>query len=375
MKSNLLLTAFATMLFAASCSDSADGPGATPAAPTKMSVCVQTNSLITKAEADANARPGEININNLSVLVFNEAGDELMGAKTVEVGTTDGAAMITDVPAKTQRAHIVIVANTPAGAFDGVQTLSDFRVALAGLAGQRQDNLTMSAPIILSRNALEKDDNYIGFSGLSNVNGIDSPVMLTRIAARVDVVKLGTRFGGTRLDGRQVRVDGIYLSKAKSASLYASDADWGAVEVDGHLVYGTGAAGAGQQVIAGCQSADYLQATDGWVLADGAPVKDAASLYTFENLDGKTPTVVVLKATLLATDVMKEETRYFTAVVNPDGAALELNHDYIRRNYVYKLDITFTDTSFGGDEVGEADMLVSITADPWNTIVITPDLD
>ena len=375
MKRTDLVWIFGAAAVLCACSDSSDGPGAAPLLDTKLAVCVQAHSLTTKAADDPNARAGETNINTLTVLVFDESGSELLGSKTDSVGSTDGQGMITDVPAKTTRVQIAVVANAPAGTFSGVTGMEAFRAVLASLETQRQDNLTMSAPVIVTRSALEADDNYIGFSGITNIDGLNMPLSLTRIAARVDIARIGTRFQGSRLEGRQVQVEGIYLAYAKSTSYYTSDADWGAVEAAGKWVYGAGAAGAGAGVTAGAAAVDYLQATEGWTVSDGRPVKDIVAIYTLENKDGVSPTQVVVKATLLPSGTMAGETRYFTAVINPDGEWLDLDHDYIRRNYIYRLDMTFTESSFSGDDVADADLLVEVKVDPWNTVVMTPDLE
>lgn len=375
MKSTNLLWVFGAVAALCSCSDSSDGPGAAPLLDTKLAVCVKAHSLSSKAADDPNARVGETNINTLTVLVFDESGNELLGAKTDTVGSTDGQGIITDVPAKTARVQLAVVANAPAGAFSGVAGMEAFRAVLASLETQRQDNLVMSAPILVTRTALGVDDNYIGFSGVANVDGLNMPLSLTRIAARVDIVRISTRFQGSRLQGRQVQVEGIYLAQAKSTSYYTSDADWGAVEAAGRRVYGAGAAGAGQSVTEGASAVDYLQVTQGWTVSDGRPVKDVASMYTFEHKDGVSPTKVVVKATLLASGTHAAETRYFTAVINPDGSLLELDHDYIRRNYIYRLDLTFTESSFTGDQTADADLLVVVKVDPWNTVIMNPDLE
>lgn len=378
MKSNTLgIGWLVSVLFFAACSGNSDEP-APVSVPTdaRVTIAVKAQSAATRAVVDPNAQAGEININRLTAFIFNEDGTELLGSKTDTVGSADGEGKILDVPARSVKARIVVVANAPEHAFDGVQTLGDFREMQAELPSQTQQNLTMSTPEIVTDSPLAKDDNYIGFGGVDNVNGLGTPLALTRIAARIDVAKIAVDFKGTELNGRTVRIDGMYLAKAKSASLYASADHWGAVEVAGKLVYGTGAEQVAGFLSGVEQPADYLtRIPSGMTVQENAPVKNACSFYTFENKADAAHTTLVVKATLLAQSPWKAQERYFTAVVNPDGKALRYDHDYIRRNYVYRLNITFTGKSFPDNEYDVADLRVSISVAPWNTVLVTPDLE
>lgn len=375
MKLNKLFLLFCSVVTLISCSNSTDEPPVDLAVPTKLSVAVQTKSAVTKAGVDANAYEGEMNINRLDVLVFNADGTEIWGQKSDTVNTTNGTARIIDVPAKTGLAQIVAIANAPENAFNTIQTISQLQNVLADLSTQNRHNLTMSAPVITTTAPLEKEDNYIGFGGVTNINGLSTPLLLTRIGARVDIKHIATDFKGSLLEGRSVKIDGIYLVNAKSASRFYSAEDWGTVEVNGNLAYGTGAENAGEVIIADSKSVNYLTATpDSLLIKDNNSAKDITSFYTFENMDGTAPTRIVIKATLLPYDMYAAETKYFTAVINPDGASLKYDHNYIRRNYVYRLDITLSDKSFEGDEVLKTDLAVSIKVTPWNTVVMEPDL-
>ena len=62
------------------------------------------------------------------------------------------------------------------------------------------------------------------------------------------------------------------------------------------------------------------------------------------------------------------ETKIFTAVINRNGLDRGYNHNYVKRNYVYRLNVTFGDTSFDGDH--EKDPNIPIPPRPT-----TGDLD
>ena len=70
------------------------------------------------------------------------------------------------------------------------------------LSDQSQNNLMMSSPVITTNSTLLVGDNYLGYQsmGTENINGIDSPVEITRLASRIDLVSLKTSFTKRRID-------------------------------------------------------------------------------------------------------------------------------------------------------------------------------
>ena len=69
--------------------------------------------------------------------------------------------------------------------------------------------------------------------------------------------------------------------------------------------------------------------------------------YAFENSSADTsPTLLVVKATLVETN----QTKIFTSPVNRNGIQNGYDHNYLKRNYIYRLHVTFTDKSFSSDD-------------------------
>lgn len=287
-----------------------------------------------KADSDENALDGEMNINNVAVLSFTADGSQiLVDPYWTSVTSTDGEASVLNVPTKATNALIAIMANVPQNAFSGVTSYSDFQDRLALLSDQSQTNLAMSANVIAANASLVDGDNYIGYATQSNINNISSPLELTRLAARVELVGAVTNFDTkASLRGRTVRINSIYLANQKTASRYASTAYWGAVMVDGNL-------------------GDSETTTFGQDLpVSGTPYRR----YVMENTDSATPTQIVINATLLASSGYQAETRVFTAVINENGVVLKGDaHKYVKRNYIYRLNISFGPNSFDGIEEGD----------------------
>lgn len=219
--SNIFLSTLAVLLCCTACSkdeESFKGKDADAS----LSIAVKAvGSAVTKGvhPNDENELAGEAKVNNLSVLVFDESGAQLIGYGW-QATNSEGEASILNVPAMTMRAQIVIVSNTPENSLAGVTSYSDFESKLAQLADQSQSNLVMSSPVITTQAPLVKGYNYLGYAsmGSENINGIAEPVEITRLAARLDLVNVKTDFTKTLLRNRTVRVEEVTILNQSTAS-------------------------------------------------------------------------------------------------------------------------------------------------------------
>lgn len=59
------------------------------------------------------------------------------------------------------------------------------------------------------------EDNLIGYTAGTNIDNISTPLLLTRIVARVEMNTIETRFAGSLLEGKTVRIDHIALANVK----------------------------------------------------------------------------------------------------------------------------------------------------------------
>lgn len=316
----------------------------------------------TKAGADANELPGEAYINNITALVFNEDGSELLTPYYTETSSTEGTLTLTDIPAKAGKAMIVLVGNAGSGAFANVTSYAGFEAVLCQLASQAQDNLTMSSQVIETQQPLVAgDENYIGYEtmGANNINGISTPLELTRLAARLDIVNANTNFTRSIMSGRTVTIESISVGNQKTASHFFSRDYWGEVVAAGNL--------------ATSGAATLNLAVDN----NTSLGRIAYSHYVMENDGSESPTELLITATLSARAPYLAETRTFGAVINENGLA-KYGHNYVKRNYVYKIALTFKDDNFEGDveeEVpvppvppiiyGAVDVTLSVAE--WNT--------
>lgn len=334
-----ILMAGLLALVCAGCSKDDDDQGLAALASARLTISVRASgSQATKAynPNDVNELQGEAYINNLSALVFSEDGSTLLGSAWQATPGAEHSALLTDIPAKVAMARIVVLANVPKELISGISSYEDLRASVANLSSQSQSNLSMSSQLISTISPLKEGDNYLGYSGVENINGISSPILVTRLASRVDVVGISTIFAGTKLDGRSVRIDEVSVYDRKTTSRYFSTEDWGAVELGGLLSNSTP------------------------VPFNAALITDATSLsgisysdYVMENMQDATHTKIAVKATLLANDTYAAQTKLFTAVINQNGKVKGYDHDFVKRNYVYRLRLSFNGDSFDNVEKPE----------------------
>lgn len=368
MKLRNLLIAFLVIGACVSCAKDAEkGPGT----PTNKDAKLSVKSIATKADTetstDKNELPGEAKINNLTAFIFNENGTELFAMQRQAATGEETLNAVEEIETSAfENISFVLVANTPEGALNEVNTLAELQAELAALSTQEQENLAMSSPVITTVDPLLLGENYIGYGDEhDNLDNLDEPIVLTRIASRISLVGTKTKFAGTELEGRTVTIDSIYLTNAKPSSKYISVQDWGSVEAGAEFVYDAQAAGTAG-IASGSTPVDYLNAFVGKEISDDSSADEIlGSLYAFENTVAASPTRLVMRVTLAADDYHDADTRYFSIPVkhNVDGGSSEM----IKRNYVYKIYATITDKTFPNDP-SDATLDVKVTVAEWGVV-------
>ena len=345
----LLLTG--TCLLACLACSKDDDPKVDTTADAKLSITIKAAGVKTKAynPDDKNELQGEANINNLAVIVFSADGSEVYGSRWEPV-QKEYTASLTDVPAKSNNARIVIVANIPENIVDGITSYAGFQSALVDLASQSQTSLAMSSRVIDTDKPLIAGDNYLGYTSMgdNNVNGISSPIYLTRVASRIDLVAVDTKFVGTKLEGNSVRLEQVSVINRKTQAHYFSEIEWGTVEVDGNL-------------------------DNSPVVSMNSTINDANSLtgtsyvtYVMENSETTAPTSIQLRASLVNASGNITQTKTFTSPINLNGADLGYGHNLIKRNYVYRVWVTFGENSFDPEE--PTSLMVRVEVVDWGQV-------
>ena len=382
MKMNKIVYVGLALLLCASCSNDNDPnisslPEAKISLQVKASGANKRNSLkaATKASTDANELPGEAYINNITAFVFSEDGSQLLSTAPYYQETTpaNGELTIPNIPARATKARIVLVGNAD-GTLSNITSYASLEAALCQLSSQAQDNLTMSSRVIETKESLVAgDENYIGYESMGdkNINGISTPLELTRLAARLDIVNVKTSFTRPELLGRTVKIESITVANQKTASRFFSHDYWGTVFAAGNLATST-------------VTAMNLEVDNNTSLAE-----IAYRSYVMENDGSEEPTELLITATLSAKVPYLAETRVFGAVINENGLSA-YGHNNIKRNYVYKIALSFNDESFKSVEpdpdpdptpdpdpdpvYGLVNLAISVAE--WNTEVVeVPDIE
>lgn len=347
---NIFLSTLAVLLCTACSKD--DDSSRNENADAKVSIVVKAAGR-TQSKAnpnDVNELRGEAKVNSLAAFIFNQDGTELIGYGWKNTAPDEGETSIMDVPAKAQLAQIVLISNISENGLSDVKNYSDLEARLSKLSDQSQENLVMSSQVVTTERSLVADDNYLGYSsmGEQNINGISQPLEITRLAARIDLVDAQTKFTKESLVNRSVRIEEVRILNQNTASRYFSRDYWGAVMTDGNL-------------------GNSESTTLNRVISNGYGFNDTPYVhYVMENDASEAPTTLQVKATLLATETYKAQTRTFTAVINRNGLANNYNHNFIKRNYVYKLHISFGDNSFEEEENPLLDVQVQVVS--WGPV-------
>lgn len=320
-----------------------------------LSIAVSATGILPRAEtSDIAQLPGEANINSLTALVFDEDGMRV-GYKWQNTEGDVGESRIQDVEAEPVKARIALVANASETAFSGVTTYSAFQETLTSLSSQSQGNLVMSSMEISPSVSLSAGENNIGFGSDTSLPGLGNVILLTRVPARVDIGDIETDFSGSPFDGRSVRIDAVYLTNVNTSSHYYSPQDWGVVEDTASPRTTT------------------TQSTLGEPISDAAPFTGRlASYYILENSGATAHTTLNVRATLLPKDDSPAQTKLFTQVVNPNGLQNGYTHNYVKRNYVYRLNITFSRNSFNNED---AYLNVQVKIADWGVVRQGPVID
>lgn len=316
----------------------------------------------TKATLDANELTGEAYINNITAFVFNEDGSQLLSSVPyyLETAPANGELTIPAIPAKAAKARIVLIGNAGSGTLSQINSYAGLEAALSRLSSQSQQNLAMSSRVIETEESLVAgNENYIGYSAMGdkNINKISTPLELTRLASRLDIVSLKTKFTRPELEGRTVKIESIAVANRKTASRFFSHDYWGPVVMSGNL--------------------DTSDATimDLEVDNNTSLEEIAFRSYVMENDGTEQPTELLITATLSEKTPYLAETRVFRAVINEKGLST-FGHNYVKRNHVYKINLSFSDNSFEGEDVLYGSVDISVTVAEWNREIIDiPSID
>lgn len=314
----------------------------------------------TRAIGTSTLATEESNIKTLDVFVFN--GDAVDGHK--QATSTSTVTEVKDIAVTTGARTLVVVANATAD----MGTITSKAALLDKLATDLSDQTLTNGLLMTSEETgsftIAAGKNYYGYpTGTAGTgeteHSVGAPVRLTRVAARVALVKADVAFEGSYA-GFKFEPEQVFLYNAKKQSKY-----FGANLVEGaELLSGVDLTDfngvlkpATWDANASAWTVPYLQdaVTDLGTIAAATPVY----YYTFENDASIQPTVISIKGKIkkangdyaTATEFPgaiadNAGTTYYSIVVNGNrggytyDASYTDNDNKIRRNTQYNISVT-----------------------------------
>lgn len=340
---NLLLLLLLLTGFVACSSDKNDNEEIDKENPV-LSIRLKAVGGITKA-VDAHALPGESNINNYVILIYNNSGElqrNLSGNNASPVVVNDfrvGDAL--------QIVAFVNLSNEAKTSVGNCGTIDKLAEVIEQIGGQNTSNLTMACTAPQSVTLVSGDNNV--------------EISIARLASRIQISSIQTNF--KIANDYTVTINNLSLLQVNESSLLYSN---GKVEVvsstQKDVTKTINAPGNGGWELSNSKRLKIV--TDGSSPKEGELAMPYA--YAFENTNTETPTQLLVNATLRDNNGKEVSTRNFKVTVNATAAA----NSYIRRNYIYDLGLTFEDTSFD-----MAALVVKVTIVPWGKVKQEAEVD
>lgn len=386
-----------------------------------LSIGVTSSGLVTKASTDGGTevgKTGEANLNRLTALIFNSAGDIVL-LKDVETGGN----FVGDMVLKEGTYDIQLVANAAVKATGDIASIT----SKTGLASYLEDfesqtvnNLVMisdmmtvtleSVPVDgqkakMSYAYLLNDnvDPIIRATKIENpvTNYPGDPVVLTRMAARIQLEAISISIPNTKPDlvGSTFTLQNAYFVNVRPQTFLVEK---DAVGYTGVKTFEATAANYYHGIAElvpdllenGGDRIDNIisiGASDTWaktVLAQAynIPLKDTGAnshsftenqlcSYAYENqanesTDGYYNTRLVIKGTFVSPTV-DFGTRYYQVVLRDALKTGETHQKFLTRNKIYKITLNLTGLGAeNSDEISKDDMCIEATIDVANWIVV-----
>lgn len=347
-----------------------------------LSMRIAIPQIGTKADGDAA-------FGSLYVAVFGTSGentDKLIASRQVTQTNT-----IEDIsPLKAGSVRMLLVANAPEGAFDGLTSLSQF-LALTKTLENENTSPTMSSGV--NTYLLKPGKNTIGLQkeGANQISA--SPVTIYRTIARVYLNKLFLRPTEEFADEAAFKLESVFMANVKNYSHYISEAAWGTVEVTDHNLPDFFLAGAnpdlegiykvGTARLSTDLYTDYTYDFRSPATPDTPIANCAGDMYTvFENMQEDTwHTLLILHGTYRFKDkygkTQEIKDTYYPVIVNRQHDAIEnvTEHLYVRRNVIYSVDVVIKGPGSNNPYNPAATLTSMIEVQAWGEIVENPSID
>jgi hypothetical protein len=349
MKTKRMLYAAVSALLLSSCEKESDliVKSGTPASLELSIKCADVN---TRGVGTLPSLTDEYKVARVTVGLFdadNGKTDAIVEG-TLDTGTTTGKITVRGTAGLRD---VIVVLNAQPGVFKGITDKTKFLQQTVALT-QKSNEILMSG---------QADDVTL----TAGATATPSPVTVSRLVSRIDLVSLKTAFDPTGLySSATFKADKVFLYNAMSLST-VSDPPVTSAHIHGfdgeHLVEGLYANMSGTSIVGS--------------VADVTPY----FFYTFANsvTDISTATKLVIKGEFTAYTGATPVTVYYPVIINKDqlGTVREFNdgataHEGILRNHIYKVSLTIK--SIGVTSISSnlepADITLTISISAWKGV-------
>ena len=366
---NYFFAGLALCAFAA-CSN--DNEPETPDNGQAASLAIEIVNPSTKATDNGTAE--ESKLSSIRVTLFTEAGQFIaekdaevvagLADKTIYFDRSEGLKAGTNY-------RVIVLANVPAANLPASYTIAAYKDLVSDLATATTDNEFIMSGEALSGSlqAVTKDDPA------TTPNKVTVPV--ARIASKVILNSLSVNFSADALaaGAESYTVKEVYLINGKKESkIYFGDNLSSVYKADAAFMQGRSFT---EQLFNGHVSnaevfdGFYNGLSENNTIANASSLSNLYSSYLLANESADNATYLIVNGTVNFTKASGTPAKdVFYKVLLKDSDAATVGQ--VLRNHVYKIDATISGIKGGQDE---ADLLVSISVDPWTVITLTPDLN
>ena len=338
-----------------------------------------------RAKAD-----GDATVSSLYVAIFGTSGEDtgkLIVAREVSQSNT-----IEEIsPLKVGSIRLLLIANAPKGAFDGLTSLDQY-LALTKELENKETSPTMSSGV--NTYVLKPGENTIGLSkdGANQLSA--SPLIIYRTTARVYLNEVFLRPADEYTDEASFKLESVFMANVKNYTRYTSEDNWGAIEVTdrtlpnffltGESAELEGVYKEGSATLSAALRTAYAYDFRSPAYGTGLIANCAGDTYTvFENMQETAwHTLLILRGTYRYKDkngrIKEIKDTYYPVVVNSrhDEIINVTEHLYVRRNVIYSIDVVIKGPGSNNPyEPADATLASQVEVQSWGEIVEHPVID
>lgn len=329
-----------------------------------IGVSTKSHSVAMPIDGGGTVGTDEATINRVTIAVFKAASaNTVNGSDPVDViyeGTPSGSQVV--VPVTAGNRSVLVVANAPAGAFNGVTTRSAFLSTVLSLDLTAKGNDGSLAVVQTSQSTknlpMEGEISYgLGNSTINTGVTSTASVTLARLVARISISKIVAVFSGA-YSSATFTPESVFLYNANNSGTWGTNSFTGLF--DGSTV------------------SSYLQETiSDYSTSNTLGIVNPYYFYTFPNSSTTNPTKLVIKGTFDAdgaATLISPKVVYYPIVINLKNSNTTgestLGTAEVQANRAYNLTATIKGEGSTGPsiDITPVNLTVDVSVQNWTAV-------